>query len=61
MKEDDQIFDFGYVKEFPIIGKGNYANLAGVIPADIDSSAAVKNDYPNYDITFKYWQWGAYD
>jgi len=20
MKEDDQIFDFGYVKEFPIIG-----------------------------------------
>jgi len=43
------------------LGKGVYADLTGVPSADVDSSTAVKNDYGSYDVTFKYWQWGAYD
>lgn len=43
------------------IGRGEYAGLSGVPEADIDRSEAVKNDYGNYELTFKYWQWGSYD
>ncbi|EAR87965.3 cache domain protein (macronuclear) [Tetrahymena thermophila SB210] len=64
MKEDNQIFDFDYVKEFPIIGQGNYIGLDGFQDSqlgDIDSSQAAQQDYQNYNITFKYWQWGSYN
>jgi len=30
------------------LGKGDYADLTGVLPADVDSSAAVINDYGSY-------------
>lgn len=61
LKRDDSLFDFAYVKEFPVIGRGQYFSVQEATPPSLmANSSEFSSVFPRADITLKTWQYAAY-